>query len=81
MTLWFQRAGGLDSEIMRQAAKKSGVSWSYQTIKHTQRGIGYSDGNESDATAVKDELEKLLGYRPIEIDEPTVKSDQPRDKI
>jgi hypothetical protein len=56
---------------MRQMAKYAGVSWSAESIVYHSDGIGYADGDPIDATAIKDAAENLLGYRPVEIDDPT----------
>jgi hypothetical protein len=69
---------GLDSETLRECADNAGVSWDYQTILYRGNGIGYKNSDAADATAVKDELEKSLGYRPVEIDEPELNTDQPQ---
>jgi hypothetical protein len=68
MTLWFRKTEGLNSETLRNAALNGDVSWDEQTIKYNKRGIGYENGDTTDATAIKDELEELLGYRPVQID-------------
>jgi hypothetical protein len=80
MTLYFRRVSGLNSEIMRQAGSNANVSWSYREIEYKGNGVGYPNADASDATAVKDELERLLGYRPVEIDEPVIdrSADQPQ---
>ena len=70
MSLWFKRTVGLDSVTMRQIADDAGVSWSSESIVYRGRGIGYADGDSDDVTAIQDGAESLLGYRPVEIDEP-----------
>ena len=70
MTLWFKRSRGLDTETMREIAKKAGVSWEYQAIKYRAKGIGYANGHESDVTAIQDAAEDLVGYRPQSYDPP-----------
>jgi hypothetical protein len=56
---------------MRKAAEKAGVSWNHHSIIYKKGGISYQNTGSDDANQIKDELEKLLGYRPVEIDEPT----------
>jgi len=68
--IWFNRTQGLDSSTMRQIANDAGVSWSAETIVYRGRGIGYADGDSADVTTIQDAAESLLGFRPIEIDEP-----------
>jgi hypothetical protein len=63
---------GLNSQVLRRAAKEANVSWDYQPIMYRGNGIGYKKGDIADATSVKDEIQKLIGYRPVEIDEPTI---------
>lgn len=70
MNLWFRRTQGLDTEIMREIADAAGVSWNAESIVYRGRGIGFADGDSEDATAIQDAAENLLGYRPVEIDEP-----------
>ena len=70
MSLWFRRTQGLDSGTMRQIAEDASVEWDYQTIDYRGRGIGYADGDQSDVKAIQDAAEPLLGYRPVEVDEP-----------
>jgi hypothetical protein len=75
--IWFKRVGGIDSEIMRQAAKNVGVSWDYQPIEYRSGGIAFSNGDSKDAKLIKDQIKRLIGQRPVEIDEPTIdQSDQ-----
>ena len=69
--IWFRRTQGLESATMREIADSAGVSWDYQSIIYRAHGIGYADGDSSDVTAIQDAAESLLGYRPVEIDEPT----------
>jgi hypothetical protein len=76
MSIWLQKTPGLNSELMRQAAENAGVSWDYHPVEYRYIGIGYSEGNSEDTTIIKDELKKLLGHRPVVIDEPTVSTDQ-----
>ena len=64
------RTQGLNSDTMRQIADSAGVSWDYQSITYRGQGIGYADGDPEDVTAIQDAAENLLGYRPVEIDEP-----------
>jgi len=71
MSLWFRHTQGLDTETMRQIANDAGVSWSAQSIVYRKNGVGYADGDSADVTAIQDAAENLLGYRPVEIDEPT----------
>jgi hypothetical protein len=70
MALWFRKVPGLNSATMRQIATDAGVSWDFQAIVYRGGGIGYSDGDPTDATAIQDAAESLLGYRPVEIDAP-----------
>ena len=70
MSLWFRRVGTLDTETMREVAAAADVSWSNKTIVYRGQGIGYADGDPSDATVIQDAAESLLGYRLVEIDEP-----------
>jgi hypothetical protein len=70
--IWFKRVMGLDAGVMRQAASSVNVSWDEHPIQYKQNRIGYKNGDTTDTTAIQDELEKLLGYRPVETDEPTV---------
>jgi hypothetical protein len=74
--IWFKRMAGLDSEIMRQAAQNVGVSWDYNPIEYRSGGIAFNKGDSKDTSKIQDELNELLGYRPIEIDEPTIDTDQ-----
>ena len=75
MTLWFRRTQGLDTETMREIAEDAGVEWDYQSIVYEAKGIGYAEGDDSDETAIQDAAEDLLGYRPVEIDEPPEPTD------
>ena len=68
--IWFRRTQGLNSSTMRQIADNAGVSWSSESIVYRGRGIGYADGDKDDVSAIQDASESLLGYRPVEIDEP-----------
>ena len=68
--IWFRKTQGLDSSTMRQIADNAGVSWSTESIVYRGRGIGYADADSDDVTAIQDAAESLLGYRPVEIDEP-----------
>jgi len=70
MSLWFRRGSGLDTETMREIAQEAGVSWSAESIVYRGNGIGYVDGDSSDATALQDAAESILGYRPVVIDAP-----------
>jgi hypothetical protein len=72
MSIWFRRVTGINSEVLRQAASNVNVSWDYQKIQYKKHGVGYANADTVDATKIKDELEQLLGYRPVEIDEPKV---------
>ena len=69
--IWFRKTQGLDSDTMRQIADDAGVSWSAESIVYRGRGIGYADGDSDDVVPIQDAAESLLGYRPVEIDEPT----------
>jgi len=68
--IWFRKTQGLDSSTMRDIAEDAGVLWDYQSINYRGRGIGYANGDEDDADVIQDAAESLLGYRPVEIDEP-----------
>ena len=68
--IWFKRTQGLDSGTMREIADSAGVSWDYQSIVYRGRGIGYANGDSGDVEDIQDAAESLLGYRPVEIDEP-----------
>ena len=68
--IWFRKTQGLDSGTMRQIADDAGVSWSAESIIYRGRGIGYTDGDSDDVTAIQDAAQELLGYRPVQIDEP-----------
>ena len=70
MSLWFKRTQGLDSSTMRKIADDAGVSWSAELIVYRRQGIGYANADASDVTVIQDSAESLLGYRPVEIDEP-----------
>lgn len=70
MSIWFKRTRGMDSETMREIANDAGVVWSAQSIEYRAGGIGYADGDSADVTVIQDAAENLLGYRPVEIDEP-----------
>jgi hypothetical protein len=61
---------------MREAGKNASVSWDYQPIHYKGQNIGYPNGDATDAPVIKDELEKLLGYRPVVVDEPTIDGNQ-----
>jgi len=70
MSLWFRRTEGLDSQTMRDVADSASVEWDYQSIGYRGRGIGFINGDESDTEAIQDAAESLLGYRPVQIEEP-----------
>jgi hypothetical protein len=76
MSLWFHRTQTINSQTLRECAEKAGVTWEYQTIYYRANGIGYKNGDSTDAKVIKDEFEKLLGYRPVVIDEPTIDTNQ-----
>jgi hypothetical protein len=63
----------MDTDTMREIADDAGVSWSAQSVVYSGRGIGYADGDSTDATAIQDAAESLLGYRPVEINDPKQK--------
>ena len=65
----------MDSTSLRDIAESAGVDWDYQSIGYRSRGIGFIDGNESDADAIQDAAKELLGYRPIQIEEPETPDD------
>ena len=68
--IWFRRTQGLDSSTMREIADNAGVSWSAESIVYRGQGIGYADGDSGDVSAIQDAAESLLGYTPVEINEP-----------
>ena len=70
MTLWFNRTQGLDTDTMREIATNASVSWSAESILYRGRGIGYADADSADVDMLQDAAQELLGYRPVEIDEP-----------
>jgi hypothetical protein len=70
MSVWFRRVAGLNSTTMRKIANQAGVSWSAESIVYHRQRIGYSEGDSADAKAIQDAAEDLLGYRPVEMDEP-----------
>jgi len=70
MSLWLRRVAGLDTNTMREIADAAGVSWSAKTIVYRSNGIGYADGDDTDATTIRDAAESILGFRPVVIDEP-----------
>jgi hypothetical protein len=72
MSIWIQKAGGINSKMMRQAAKNAGVSWNYNSVKYKKKGIGFVDADITDADLIQSELRKLLGFSPRVIDEPTI---------
>ena len=72
MSLWFKRTRGLDTDVMAQIATDAGVGWDAKPVSYRKDGIGWEQADSSDVTAIKDAAESLLGYRPVEIDEPTV---------
>ena len=74
--IWFRRTQGLKSDTMREIADEAGVSWSAESIVYRGRGIGYADGEDDDVEAIQDAAEKLVGYRPVEIDEPAQPTDE-----
>ena len=69
--IWFRKTQGLDSATMRQIADDADVSWSFESIVYRSGAIGYADGDSGDVGDIQDAAESLLGYRPVEIDEPT----------
>jgi hypothetical protein len=75
MTIWFRKTSGLDSDIMRKAASNINVSWDYQEIIYKKDGVGYANADSGDVSEIQNELESLLGYLPVEIDEPTIDTD------
>jgi glycine betaine/choline ABC-type transport system substrate-binding protein len=85
MTIWLRRSNGTTSKVLRQAVSNSSVDWSPERIEYCGIGVGLINENEkekeneNDTEKIKDELEKLLGYRPVEIDDPTTdQSNQPQ---
>ena len=75
MSIWFKKTQGVGSETMRQIADDADVSWSAESIVYRGQGVGYANGDSADVTTIQDAAESLLGYRPVEIDEPE-KSDE-----
>jgi hypothetical protein len=75
MSIWFKRVMGISAETMRQAALSVGVSWDEQPIQYKQNRIGYKNGDSSDKTAIQDELQSVLGYRPVVVDDPTTNTE------
>jgi hypothetical protein len=57
-------------------ANGANVSWDIQSIVYRGNGIGYKNGDPTDAAAIQDEAETLLGYRPVVIDKPPEKTQQ-----
>ena len=68
--IWFRKTQGLNTSTMRDIANDASVSWSAESIVYRGHGIGYADGDPDDVAAIQDAAESLLGYRPVEIDEP-----------
>ena len=68
--IWFKRTLGLDTQTMRDIADNAGVEWDYQSIGYRAKGIGYTNGDVDDETAIQDAAESLLGYRPQPYDPP-----------
>jgi hypothetical protein len=75
MSLWFRRTEGMNADVLRKCADTASVSWDSHTVIYRKGGIGYEHGEPTDAAAIKDELEKILGYKPVEIDEPTIETE------
>ena len=73
--IWLKKTQGLDSSTMRQIADDANVAWSSESIVYRGRAIGFADGDGDDVSAIQDAAESLVGYRPVEIDEPE-KSDE-----
>ena len=76
MTLWLRRTQGLNTDTMRDIAEEANVSWSVESIVYRGRGIGYADADSDDVEDIQDAAESLLGYRPVEIDEPRKPTDE-----
>jgi len=70
MSLWFRRTQGLDSGTMREIAEDAGVEWDYQLIVYRSHAIGYADADSADVDNIQNTAQELLGYRPVEIEEP-----------
>jgi hypothetical protein len=62
----------MDSSVMRKAAKRANVSWNYQPVIYKSMAIGFSNANSEDLKVIKNELENILGYQPVGIDESTI---------
>ena len=73
--IFFKRAGGLDSETMRDVAEHAKVSWDSHNIVYRGKGIGYANGESDDEGAIQDAAESLLGYRPQPYDPPSDDTD------
>jgi hypothetical protein len=75
--IWFHRTLGVRADIMRDAATSADVSWNFQPIKYKNQKVGYVNGDASDASIIQDELESILGYRPMLTSEPVINSKKP----
>jgi hypothetical protein len=72
MSVWFAKFSGMNSELMREAAKRANVSWNYQKVAYKSGAIGFPDSDNGDSDIIQSELQTLLGYKPRVIDEPTI---------
>jgi hypothetical protein len=59
---------------MRKAANNAGVSWETQKVSYKKDGVGFTNGQKSDANLIQSEIESMLGFKPVTIDEPIVES-------
>jgi hypothetical protein len=59
---------------MRGAASNANVSWNYQKIQYKKNGIGYPHSDDNDISIIRDELKRIIGYKPKAIDEPTIET-------
>jgi hypothetical protein len=59
---------------MRQAANNAGVSWEMQKVSYKKDGVGFTNGGKSDANLIQSEIESILGFKPVIIDEPAMDS-------
>jgi hypothetical protein len=76
MSIWFLRSSALDTDKIRLACERANVSWKHQTPEYKKNGVGFSNGDASDASKIQSELERILGYPPVQIDEPTIETNQ-----
>jgi hypothetical protein len=65
----------MNSEVLRECAENAGLKAS-ETVIYKGGHVGYPDADPADSSAIKDEIETMLGYRPCVIQEPTVEINQ-----